>query len=200
VSHKTIYRWIWDVKKSKKKTDSEYSKLYKNLRHGSRRQKRGNIKDKRGAIKDHVGIGESPSVVEQRERIGDIEVDLMMGSQHKSAPLVMTDRATLVTMLEKLSGKEASEVYQKMEQRLTNFSSSWVKTLTFDNGKEFAQHQKIGDLLTTKNYFTRPYTSQDKGKVENKIGVIRRFFPKKIDLRKVSEKRIKEVERLLNYR
>jgi IS30 family transposase len=108
VSHKTIYRWIWDFKKSKKKTDSEYSKLYKNLRHGSRRQKRGNIKDKRGAIKDHVGIGESPSVVEQRERIGDIEVDLMMGSQHKSAPLVMTDRATLVTMLEKFSGKNAS--------------------------------------------------------------------------------------------
>jgi IS30 family transposase len=200
VSHETIYRWIWDVEKSKKKTDLEFSKLYKNLRHGSRRQKRGNIKDKRGAIKDRVGIEERPSVVERRERIGDIEVDLMMGSQHKSALLVMTDRATLVTMLEKLSGKEASEVYQKMEQRLTNFSSSWVKTLTFDNGKEFAQHQKIGDLLTTKNYFTRPYTSQDKGKVENKIGVIRRFFPKKIDLRKVSEKRIKEVERLLNYR
>ena len=200
MSHETIYRWIWDVEKSKKKTDLEFSKLYKNLRHGSRRQKRGNIKDKRGAIKDRVGIEERPSVVERRERIGDIEVDLMMGSQHKSALLVMTDRATLVTMLEKLSGKEASEVYQKMEQRLTNFSSSWVKTLTFDNGKEFAQHQKIGDLLTTKNYFTRPYTSQDKGKVENKIGVIRRFFPKKIDLRKVSEKRIKEVERLLNYR
>jgi IS30 family transposase len=87
-----------------------------------------------------------------------------------------------------------------MEQRLTNFSFSWVKTLSLDNGKEFAQHQKIGDLLTTKNYFTRPYTSQDKGKVENKIGVIRRFFPKKIDLRKDSEKRIKEVERLLNLR
>ncbi len=142
VSYETIYQWIWDVKKSKKKTDSKYSNLYKNLRHGSRRQKRGNIKDKRGAIKDRVGIEERPSVVERRERIGNIEVDLMMGSEHRPALLVMTDRATLVTMLEKLSGKEASEVYEKMEQRLTNFSSSWVKTLTFDNGKEFAQHQK----------------------------------------------------------
>nr|WP_156950102.1 hypothetical protein [Maribacter antarcticus] len=51
-----------------------------------------------------------------------------------------------------------------------------------------------------KIYFTRPYTSQDKGTVENRIGVVRRFFPKKIDLREVSVKRIKEVERLLNYR
>lgn len=131
--------------------------------------------------------------------MGGIEVDLMMGSNHKSALLVMTDRATSVTMMEKLSGKEVQEVYGKMEQRLTNFSSSWVKTLTLDNGKEFAQHQKTGDLLNTKTYFTRPYTSQDKGTVENRTGVIRRFSSKKTDLRKVSHKRIKEVERLLNY-
>lgn len=200
VSHETIYQWIWGVKKSKKREDAKYSKLYKNLKHGSRRQKRGSTKDKRGAIKGRIGIEERPKVVEQRGRIGDIEVDLMMGSEHKSALLVMTDRATLVTILERLSGKEAREVYEKMELRLTNFSSSWVKTLTFDNGKEFAQHQKIGQLLNAKTYFTRPYTSQDKGTVENRIGVVRRFFPKKTDLRKVSEKRIKEVEKLLNYR
>ena len=200
VSHETIYQWIWEIKQSKKRSDCEYSDLYKNLRHGSRRQKRGNIKDKRGAIKGRIGIEERPSVVEKRLRIGDIEVDLMMGSDHKSALLVMTDRATLVTMLEKLSGKEASQVYDKMEKRLTNFSSSWIKTLTFDNGKEFAKHQKIGELLNAKTYFTRPYTSQDKGTVENRIGVIRRFFPKKTDLRIISSKRIKEVERLLNYR
>lgn len=200
VSHETIYQWIWDAKKSNKKADAKYGKLYKHLKHGSRRQKRGNTKDKRGAIKNRIGIDQRPEVVKHRERIGDIEVDLMMGSNHKSALLVMTDRATLITMMEKLNGKEAEEVYEKMQKRLTNFSPSWVKTLTFDNGKEFAQHQKIGKLLKVKTYFTRPYTSQDKGTVENRIGVIRRFFPKKTDFRKVSDKRIKEVERLLNYR
>ncbi len=138
VSHETIYQWIWDVKKSKKKIDAKYSKIFKSLKHGSRRRKRGNIKDRRGAIKGRVGIDERPNIVNHRERIGDIEVDLMMGSEHKSALLVMTDRATLITMIEKLKGKEASEVYDKMEQRLTNFNSSWIKTLTFDNGKEFA--------------------------------------------------------------
>ncbi len=112
----------------------------------------------------------------------------------------MTDRTTLVTMIEKLYSKNADEVYKKMHKRLTNFDSSWIKTITFDNGKEFAYHYKIGKDLNAKTYFTRPYTSQDKGTVENRIGVIRRFFPKKTDLRKVKIKRIKEVEKLLNYR
>ena len=127
-------------------------------------------------------------------------MDLMMGSNHKSALLVMTDRASLITMLERLSGKNATEVYERMKKRLTNFSSSWVKTLTFDNGKEFAQHQKIGQLLNAKTYFTRPYTSQDKGTVENRIGLIRRFLPKKTDLNLISKKRIKEIETLINNR
>ena len=65
-----------------------------------------------------------------------------------------------------------------------------------ENGKEFAFHHKIAKDLKVKTYFTRPYTSQDKGTVENRIGVIRRFFPKKTDLREVSNKRIKEVEKM----
>lgn len=174
--------------------------MHKYLRHTGRRQKRGNLKDNRGAIRQRVSIEHRPKVVEQRKRIGDIEVDLMMGSNHKSALLVMTDRATLVTMLEKLEGKQAEHIHQKMKIRLSNFNSSWIKTITFDNGKEFAYHHKIAKDLNVKTYFTRPYTSQDKGTVENRIGVIRRFFPKKTDLRQVSKKRIKEVEKLLNYR
>lgn len=66
-----------------------------------------------------------------------------MGEKPKSAFLVMTDRAKLVTMIEKLSSKNTDEVYKKMKQRLTNFSSSWIKIITFDNGKEFAFHHKI---------------------------------------------------------
>lgn len=200
VSHETIYKWIWTAKHSNHRKHRPYKSLYKHLRHTGRRQKRNNIKDKRGAITGRVGIDKRPEVVNQRLRIGDIEVDLMMGSNHKSALLVMTDRATLITMIEKLGSKNANEVYQKMNKRLTNFNSSWVKTITFDNGKEFALHHKIAKDLNVKTYFTRPYTSQDKGTVENRIGVIRRFFPKKTDLREVSIKRIKEVEKLLNYR
>jgi IS30 family transposase len=200
LSHETIYKWIWQAKKSKHRSYSSYTELYKELKHGKRRQKRGNRKDNRGVILNRTPISERPQIVNERKRIGDIEVDLMMGKNHKSALLVMTDRTTLVTMIEKLSGKQADEVFSKIKKRLSNFNTAWIKTITFDNGKEFAGHLEIAELFNTKTYFTRPYTSQDKGTVENKIGVIRRFFPKKTDLREVSETRIKEVERLINNR
>lgn len=200
VSHETVYKWIWLAKHSHHRKHRDYKNLHKHLRHTGRRQKRNNLKDNRGAILKRVPIEQRPAVVAERKRIGDIEVDLMMGSNHKSALLVMTDRATLVTMLEKLNGKGAEHVYQKMRKRLSNFSSSWIKTITFDNGKEFAHHHKLARDLDTKTYFTRPYTSQDKGTVENRIGVIRRFFPKKTDLNLITKERIKEVELLLNYR
>ncbi|SFH92854.1 IS30 family transposase [Halpernia frigidisoli] len=200
ISHETIYKWIWTAKHSNREEHKEYKTLCKHLRYTGRQQKRYNEKDKRGAIIGRIGIDKRPKIVEERSRIGDIEVDLMMGSNHKSALLVMTDRTTLVTMIEKLKSKNAEEVYQKMNTRLIRFDSSWIKTITFDNGKEFAYHHKIGKDLNASTYFTRPYTSQDKGTVENRIGVIRRFFPKKTDLRNISEARIKEVEKLLNYR
>lgn len=200
VSHETIYKWIWQSKHSNHRDHRQYKSLHKHLRHHGRRQKRGNVKDNRGAINARVDISERPEIVEQRNRIGDIEVDLMMGANHKSALLVMTDRATLVTMIEKVKSKSADEINDKMIKRLTKFNSCWIKTITYDNGKEFAKHYQISDLLKVKTFFTRPYTSQDKGTVENRIGVLRRFFPKKTDLRKISNQRIKEVERLLNYR
>ncbi len=200
VSHETIYKWIWVAKYSNHRKHKAYKELYKHLRHTGRRQKRSNQKDNRGAITQRVSIEKRPKIVEARKRIGDIEVDLMMGSNHKSALLVMTDRTTLITILEKLESKQAEEVYQKMKKRLSNFNSSWIKTITFDNGKEFAYHYKTAREFNVKTYFTRPYTSQDKRTVENRIGVIRRFFPKKTDLRNVSIERIKEVELLLNYR
>jgi IS30 family transposase len=66
-------------------------------------------------------------------------------------------------MLEKLAGKHANEVCTKMKERLSNFNSTWIKTITFDNGKEFTQHQEIAKQFNVKTYSTRPYTSQDKG-------------------------------------
>jgi IS30 family transposase len=124
----------------------------------------------------------------------------MMGKDHKSALLVLTGRTTLITMIEKLNGKTANEVTSKIKERLSRFSSSYLKTLTFDNGKEFANHQEIAKAFNVKTHFTTPYTSQEKGTVENRIGVIRRFFPKKTDLRQVSKERIKQVELSINNR
>jgi IS30 family transposase len=200
VSHKTIYHWIWNAKHSKHKKLQGDQMLYRELKHGRRRRKRGNYKDSRGAIKDRVPISERPKVVEKRQRIGDIEVDLMIGKDHKSALLVLTDRASLVTALEKLESKDAKIVSQAIIKRLSRVNTSWIKTLTYDNGKEFALHKEVTEKTKANAFFTRPYTSQDKGTVENRIGVVRRFLPKKTDLREVDINEIKRIERSINNR
>lgn len=112
VSHETIYKWIWQAKESKQRHYAPYTCSYKELKQVKRKRKRGNIKDNRGAFLNRTPISGRPTVVELRKR-GDIEVDLMIGKDHKSALLLMTDRTTLVTMIEKLSGKQANEVYDK---------------------------------------------------------------------------------------
>jgi len=197
VSHEAIYQWVWRGKRQK---DPIISKLYKHLRHGRRQRKRGNYNDSRGILKARVSIEERPEVVEERSRLGDLEGDFMVGKAHKSALLVLTDRATLLTRLKKVSNRQADTIETAIEQMLARIPKSFVKTLTLDNDKGFANHQSIADTLDADVYFTRPYTSQDKGTVENRIGVIRQFFPKGTDLRKVSSERIKTVERFLNNR
>ena len=112
----------------------------------------------------------------------------------------MTERTTLTTTLDLLKGKDSKIVQEKISARISRIGNSWIKTMTFDNGKEFAGHGKIAEKHNVKTYFTRPYTSQDKGTVENRIGLIKRFLPKKTDLNLISEKRIREIEKMINHR
>jgi IS30 family transposase len=199
VSRETLYKWIWDCKKSNHRKDRMYKKLYEYLAHGRRRRKRGLRHDSRGIIPGRVSIENRPAVVAKRKRVGDIEVDLMMGKSHKGALLVMTDRTTLLTKLALLKGKEAQWVYEAAIRKLKQLKE-FIKTLTFDNDKAFSKHLKIGKILDAKTYFTRPYTSQDKGTVENRIGLIRRFLPKQTDLRNISQQLIRRIETLINNR
>ena len=199
LSHEWIYQWIWECKHSNRKENQEYEQLYCYLKHGKRRRKRGNRKDRRGIIPNRVSIELRPLVIDKRERLGDIEVDLMMGKNHKGSLLVMTDRASLFTRIRKMHSKNVEQMAEAIVQELSRDKHK-PETLTFDNDMAFAKHELIAQTLNVDTYFTRPYTSQDKGTVENRIGVIRRFFPKKTDLRFVSEEQIKVVENKINER
>jgi transposase, IS30 family len=199
VSHERIYQWIWECKHTNLNANKPYKKLYEYLKHGKRRRKRGNRKDSRGIILNRVPIERRPLIVLKRKRLGDFEVDLMMGKNHKGALLVLTDRATLHTRLTKIATKESIEVLNALKSSLKR-NKYEPKTLTFDNDKAFSCHSIIAKYTGAKTYFTRPYTSQDKGIVENRIGVIRRFFPKKTNLTFVTNKQVREVERKINNR
>jgi len=199
VSHETIYKWIWACKHGNKRKDADYKQLYQALKHGKRKRKRGNRKDSRGLIPNRTGIDMRPKIVAKRKRLGDVEVDLMMGKNHKGALLVMTDRASLHTRLKKLLTKNSKKVANGVIRELSKYKHT-IHTLTFDNDKAFSDHERICKELSVKSYFTRPYTSQDKGTVENRIGVIRRFFPKKTDICSVSVKEVRRTEAKINNR
>lgn len=197
VSYETLYKFIWDCKHSQKRKNKEFKNLYKHLKHRKRHRKRGNYKDSRGLIPNRVSIEKRPKIVNERKRFGDLEVDLIMGKAHKSALLVTVDRATLKTTMDKLKGKNPKFIAHKIVARMKKLP---VKTITFDNDPAFCMHEIIAQKLHVKTYFTRPYTSQDKGTIENRNGVIRRFFPKKTDFNSVTVKEVKRVEGEINNR
>ena len=128
-----------------------------------------------------------------------MEVDLMLGKNHQAGLLVIIDRATLKTSLTKIKTKASTPIAKAIILKMKP-CADWIKTFTYDNDMAFTKHQSINEALKTKSFFTRPYTSQDKGTVENRIGVIRRFFPKKTDFTKVTFSQVKRVEKLLNER
>ena len=197
ISHEWIYQWIWKCKHSNRREDMEGKNLYRYLKHGRRHRKRGIRRDNRGTIPNRVSIEQRPKIVNRRKRIGDIEVDLMIGKNHQSALLVSLDRATLYTRLRLLKSKNSSTVMKVMKNL---YQARWIKTFTFDNDQAFTYHKEIADSYSAKAFFTRPYTSQDKGSVENRIGQIRRFLPKKTDLNKVTHQQILSIQTKINNR
>jgi len=199
VSHETIYKYLWLTKKSHKQIYSKDKSLHKELKHSKRYCKRSKTNQNRGKIPKRTPMSERPKIVGKRTRIGDLEVDLMMGTKHRPGLIVITDRTTIETDLIKIGTKKAEVIALKIIERLRSKNRK-IHTLTFDNDLAFAQHEKIAKALNVRTYFTRPYTSQDKGTVENRIGVIRRFFPKGTDMNKVHWNTIRSVETKLNNR
>ena len=179
------------------KKDIPDKQLYNYLAHGKRRNRRGKQHTSRGIIPYRVSIEERPVVVNKRKRIGDIEVDLMLGKNRKGALLVALDRATLKTKLKLLRTKKTAVVIRALNKF---FDPGLVKTITFDNDMAFAAHTSAARFYNAKTFFTRTYTSQDKGSIENRIGQIRRFIPKETDLRDINSKYVSLIENKFNNR
>ena len=193
VSHESIYKFIWKDKRAG-------GKLYEYLRTQRKRyRKRGSAKDKRGQIEGRVGIEMRPAIVDERKRLGDCEMDLIIGENHKSALLTINDRASGMVIIKKVPSKEAENI-SKIAIRALKFWAFFIKTITSDNGKEFALFKTLENTLKIKYYFARPYHSWERGSNENLNGLIRQFYPKGTDFNEVSDYHIKKVEQNLNNR
>lgn len=193
VSHETIYQHVIN-------DQNNGGDLYKNLRQGrKKRRKRIKSKDRRGQIPNRVSIDKRPVEVDNKERKGDWEVDTIIGQNHKGALVTAVERKFKFTCISHVRNKEAHVVAKALIDMLKPYKK-FVYTITSDNGKEFAKHQKIAKALNAQFYFAHPYCAWERGLNENTNGLIRQYFPKKSNLTSVNKEQIIDVQNDLNNR
>lgn len=193
ISHERIYQYVWADKKSG-------GELYKDFRHGGKKyNKRSGVNAGRGCIPGRIDIDERPDVVEQKIRVGDWELDTIVGKNHKGAIVSMVDRSTKITKLAICKSREAAPVTKALTRCLEPIMQ-FVLTLTADNGKEFAKHANVSKKLKADFFFAKPYHSWQRGLNEHTNGLVRQYFPKGTSFDSISNEDIAKVENLLNNR
>jgi len=173
--------------------------LHTHLRQYGKRRKRYGKYDRRGKLPNRVSIEERPLIVEQRERLGDWEVDTLVGKRHRGALLSLVERKSRYTLIQPVAQRFANWVADATISLLQPFRDS-VHTLTGDNGKEFAEHVRIAETLQADFYFAHPYSAWERGTNENTNGLVRQYFPKKTDLSQTTLAQTNSAMHKLNHR
>jgi len=186
VSHQTIYAWIARAA----------PELRACLRRGGRRRDR----DNRGQLVGCVSIEGRPKVVDSRRRFGDWEGDTVVSPGRRSGLVTLVDRKSGYIRIRKTSSLKAAPTRRAACRGLRALPESLLRTLTLDNGKEFAEHQQLAEALHLAIYFAQPYASWQRGTNENTNGLLRQFFPKGTDFARISHHAVARVEQLLNER
>jgi len=171
VSHETIYKLVYKDRRNG-------GQLFTHLRRRHRtRRKRKNFYDNRGIIQNRVFLDRRPVAANNKSRIGHFEGDTIVGKNHKGAIVTLTEMKTKYQFMFKVRERSADDVQYAIEMLLGNHFS-WIKTLTVDNGKEFACHEKIASDLPLTVFFCDPYSPWQRGLNENQNGLIRQYIPK----------------------
>ena len=192
ISHEWIYQYIYADKHSG-------GDLYRFLRCQKVRRKRYGIYSRRGTIPNQVSIDERPAIVESKRRFGDWEGDTVIGKGHRGALVTLVERKSLYTVIRSVLHKTAKAVRGAVVDGLTPYID-WVHTITYDNGREFTDHEGMARDLEANIYFAHPYASWERGLNENTNGLIRQYFPKDRDLTTVTKYEIEQAMDKLNHR
>lgn len=191
ISHETIYRMI-------RKDKAEGGTLYKHCRHKLKRRARP-VGDRRISIPNRTSISERPAEVDGK-RFGDFEMDTIVGRGNHGAIVTLIERSTSMLFMRKLKkGKNAKDLARTVIHLLSPFKEH-VKSITTDNGTEFACHEMIGKSLGVTIYFADPYASWQKGAIENANGLIRQYVPKTETFEHVSHQQITKYSKKINIR
>lgn len=189
ISYQTIYTWI--------DQDENREHWEDFLRH---RGKKRTEPEKRGQIAHRVDVAGRPKVVGERRRFGDWEGDTVVGSHHKGGVVTLVERKSRFTLVAKVRNLKARTVRHAMKKTLQPLPKLGRRTMTLDNGKEFAEHERLTAQLDLAIYFAKPYAAWQRGTNENTNGLLRQFYPKGTNFLKVRPSALQETQNLLNNR
>ena len=192
ISHESIYQYIY--------ADAQELKNYLPRHYRVRRKRKAKKTGSVETIPGRVGIDLRPEKINDRSEFGHWESDSMVSRQSLAALVVQLERLSRYIKIKKVIANKAEPVSRAIIQNLTDIDTSLRKSITYDNGKENVKHQDVNQALGISSYFCNAYRSWEKGSVEQVIGLIRRYLPKKTDLANVAESQIKYIESQLNSR
>lgn len=192
VSHEAIYQYV----------HMDATELRKHLIRGHKQRKRRGYSRKhtKSHIPNRTAITERPAQANNREEFGHWEADSMVSRKGKAVLLVKAERKSRKIKITKLAQKTSQLTRMAINRRLSHYPQGACRSITYDNGTENVEHEAVNETLGTKSYFCAPYHSWEKGTVENRIGLIRYYVPKKTDIGLLSEKEVKKIERRVNNR
>jgi IS30 family transposase len=191
VCHETIYQYIY--------SENPILALFLPRKRVKRRPKSNPRKVKKCTIPNRTAISERSEVANNRIEFGHFESDSIVSRESKAALNVITERKSRYTFINILESKTAQESLDAIIKSLGEYAP-YVYSITYDNGTEFAYHDKINQVLCSKSYFCQPYHSWEKGSVENRNWFIRRFLPKKTDFSKIDKSNIIQIQDWINNR
>jgi IS30 family transposase len=195
VCHETIYQAIY--------TNGHYLDMLREELPQARpkRRKRGQGKKRRAPrIPNRVGIAERPAIVDERTEIGHWEGDTLVGKNQDGFAVTLVERHARLLHAAKTETKAAREIQHAVIKALEDRPISWVKTLAFDNGSEFARHGAIAKRLGVSIYFADPYSAHQRGSNEQVNGLIRRYLPKDTRFSQVTQEQLDDIVEKINNR
>lgn len=198
ISHEAIYTYLYVLPRGQLKKE-----LLSCLRQGRKRRYKRNRKNKAGIerkLEDMLSIEERPKKVADRTVPGHWEGDLIIGKNHRSALGTLVERTTRTTILVPIKNREAETIRKSFAKEVKRLPKQMFLTLTYDQGREMAEHKLFTKETKAMVYFAHPGSPWERGTNENTNGLIRQFFPKGTDFNKIDRKKIKRAQHLLNGR
>lgn len=192
ISHEAIYQWVYQ--------DAPHLILSLVRAHRKRKHRGYSRKHKKSHIPERISIKKRPQTVLKRLHIGHWETDTISCRKSYQAIQVTVERKARYTKMAKLKTKSARAMSIALTRRLSRYPKELRLSITYDNGPENAEHTRTNKILGTSSYFCEPFHSYERGTVENTIGLVRRFLPKKTNLANISQDHLTKIEYWLNKR